>query len=120
MKETKNTIVEGKIPSHAAVMLKKQEKLIVQLEETISSQDTSFYKELSKKLIQEFGDTAVVSALLYKINGSGKPEPTKDRYDHDEYKKKSGRSGYGKGGRGSRTLGLGERPSRKDRSFEKN
>ena len=114
IRETKNNIVEGELPSREAVAIKRQEKLISALESIISTKDTSFYANVSKRLAQAFGDTEVISALLYQINGSGKPEPRSEekRYDHDEYRRerrsggdrrRSGGSSSGGGYKGSRT-----------------
>ncbi len=119
IQDTGNTILEGELPSRSAVALKKMEKLVSALEEIMTKEDTSFYKNVSKQLVQEFGDTEVVSALLYQINGSGKPEQKKERYDHDEYRESRNRRSGG-GSRGSHTLGREGRKSRKEKSFEKN
>lgn len=86
IKQTGNNIIEGELPSREAVILKKMEKLVSELDLIIHEKDTSFYGGISEQLVQAFGDTEVIAALLYQINGSGKPEPKKRVYDHDEYR----------------------------------
>jgi aspartate racemase len=70
IRETKNNIVKGELPSFQTVFLKKQERLITELEGIMSTKDTSFYANTSKKLAEEFGDAKIIAALLYQINGS--------------------------------------------------
>ncbi len=107
-KETGNKIPEGELPSREKVAIKKQERLIYELEDIITTKDTSFYSHVSKELVKAFGDTAVISALLFQINGSGKVEPPKERYDHDTYRATH------KGPRTLRTLGRSDRKSYTD------
>lgn len=111
IKITKNNIIEGQLPSFAEVAAKKQELMMKQLEEIIMTKDTSFYGEISERLSKVFGDTEVIAALLYQINGSGKPEPKKERYDHDEYRReRRTRGGDSRGGsRNGRPLGRSDR-----------
>ena len=104
-KETGNTIIEGELPSREKVAIKKQERLIHSLEEIITTKDTSFYSHVSKELVKAFGDTAVIAALLFQINGSGKVEPRPERYDHEKYKAQRKTKG------GVRVLGRPERKS---------
>ena len=119
IRETKNDIVPGTLPSPAEVALQKQALLLNQLADIIEKKDISEYANISKQLVQAFGATEAVSALLFQINGPSKAEPQKERYDHDEYRRKSGRTGRGKDG-GSKAFGRNNGKSRKDRSFEKN
>ena len=77
MKVTKNKIVLGQLPTQKEVALKKQERLITKLEDTINTKDTSFYKDLSKKVVQSFGSEEAVAALLFQINGPGVSEKPK-------------------------------------------
>jgi ATP-dependent RNA helicase DeaD len=119
IRETKNNILPGQLPSAAEIAVKKQELLLKKLEEVIQTKDISEYDKISKELVKAFGDIKVVSALLHQLHGPSKPEPKEERYDHDEYRRKSGRSGHGKGGP-SKSFGRDNGKSRKERSFEKN
>ena len=138
VKQTGNNIVEGELPSRETVVLKKMEKLVEELDLIIHEKDTSFYSGISAQLVQAFGDTEVIAALLYQINGSGRSEPKKRVYDHDEYKREhregARRSGGHKGSsaRGSykgsskrrslraKTLGRSERKEHREFSDGKN
>ena len=119
IRETKNNILPAKLPSAAEIAIKKQELLLKKLEEVIQTKDISEYDKISKELVKSFGDIKVVSALLHQLHGPSKPEPKEERYDHDEYRRKSGRSGHGKGGP-SKSFGRDNGKSRKERSFDKN
>lgn len=113
-KETGNNIIEGELPSREAVALKKMEKLVTELDRIIHEKDTSFYTGISGQLIDAFGETEVIEALLYQINGSGKPEPKKRVYDHDEYKRES-RGGERRSSGGARRSGGGYKGSSSSR-----
>jgi len=76
-RETKNEIVMGKLPSSNEMLQIKQKRLIQKLEAIIQTKDTSFYANISKNLVQSYGDTKVISALLYQINGAEIPVKTK-------------------------------------------
>lgn len=103
IKMTKNDIKLSQLPSPTEVAQKKQERLIKKLEEIITTKNTSFYANLSKDLVQAFGDTKVISALLYQINGSGIPEKRKTFCEEDSKsygresgtKKRSSRRSFG-------------------------
>ena len=86
IQETKNDIKQGELPSSEEVAKKRLIRLIQNLEGIILSKDTSHYATLSKELVQAFGDTQVISALLYQINGSGAIEKTKRPPDYEEEK----------------------------------
>lgn len=83
IRETKNEIVLGQLPSARSVF-KKQERLINELEQIMLTKDTSFYANTSKKLAQAFGDTQIISALLYQINGSEIQEKPKQTFKNTE------------------------------------
>ena len=112
IRETKNDILPGELPSGKEVAQKRLQKLVQTLEEIMNTKDTSFYATLSKDLVQTFGDAKVIAALLYQINGSGvvekiKQEPSDERRD-------SSNRGYGGRGRFDQKSERGRKGSSRD------
>ena len=68
-KMTGNEIKFKPLPSRADVAAKKQEKMFKDLEVILNTKDTSHYQKASEELVSKFGDTNIVAALLYQING---------------------------------------------------
>ena len=102
IQETKNEIIQGQLPSDTEVAQKKQEQLIKQLETIITTKNTDFYKNTSKKLIETFGETKVISALLYGINGPEKKEKPRQLKATDEENQGRGQRSQGRSNSRSR------------------